>query len=83
MRRLKKPIPLNQELRVVGRMTKETSRTFEGSGEILLSNGEVAAIGTGTYMRMPLSKISDFVAEEQEWKVIPLAEDPAEVETNS
>ena len=37
----KKPIPLNEDLRVVGRITKDSSRLFEGSGEILLKNGEI------------------------------------------
>jgi acyl-coenzyme A thioesterase PaaI-like protein len=33
--RFKKQIPLNEELRVVGRITNQTSRTFEGTGELL------------------------------------------------
>ena len=35
----KKPVPLDQELRVVGRITNENSRFFEGTGEILLPDG--------------------------------------------
>jgi len=57
--RYKKQITINEELRVVGRITSETSRTFEGTGELLLANGEVAATGYGKYLRMPLNKISD------------------------
>ena len=34
--RYKKPVPLDQELRVVGRITKQNRRLFEGTGEILL-----------------------------------------------
>jgi acyl-coenzyme A thioesterase PaaI-like protein len=74
--RFKKQIPLNEELRVVGRITNETSRTFEGTGELLLANGEVAATGYGKYLRMPIDKIADFDRQEQEWKVIKTEKDP-------
>jgi acyl-coenzyme A thioesterase PaaI-like protein len=74
--RFKKPIPLNEELRVVGRITTETSRTFEGTGELILANGDIAATGFGKYLRMPLSKIADFNPLEQEWKVTQSENDP-------
>ena len=78
--RFKRQIPLGQCLRVVGRITTETSRTFEGTGELLLPNGEVAATGFGKYLRMPLEKISDFNPDEQEWKVTRKEKDPVELE---
>lgn len=74
--RFKRQIPLNEELRVVGRITTETNRTFEGTGELILPNGEIAATGFGKYLRMPLKKIADFDPLEQEWKVTPLEKDP-------
>lgn len=78
--RFKKPIPLNVPLRVVGRITSETSRTFEGTGELLLPDGEVAATGFGKYLRMPIEKIADFDHAEQEWKVIKRENDPEYIE---
>ena len=78
--RLRRPIPLNEELRVVGRVTKDSRRVFEGSGEILLSDGSVAAEGHGKYIKLPLDKIADFDFDEQEWKVVPAADDPQIVE---
>ena len=78
--KFKKPIPLNQELRVVGRITSDTSRFFEGTGELLLPNGEVAATGIGKYIKMPLEKIADFDAAEQEWKVVSSDRDPKTLE---
>jgi acyl-coenzyme A thioesterase PaaI-like protein len=78
--RFKKQIPLNEELRVVGRITKETSRIFEGTGELLLANGDVAATGAGKYLRMPLDKISDFDPLEQEWKITKTDSDPNFIE---
>jgi uncharacterized protein (TIGR00369 family) len=72
----KKPVPLGQELRVIGRITNENSRFFEGTGEILLPGGEVAATGKGKYLKMPLDKIADFGRAEQEWRVVTTNRDP-------
>jgi acyl-CoA thioesterase FadM len=78
--KFKKPIPLNQELRVVGRITNENSRFFEGTGELLLPDGEIAATGYGKYIKMPLEKIAEFDEAEQEWKVVPNDHDPSSIE---
>jgi len=45
--RFKKPVPLDQELRAIGRITKDSNRFFEGTGELLLEDGTVAAEGQG------------------------------------
>jgi uncharacterized protein (TIGR00369 family) len=74
--RFKKPVPLDQELRVIGRITKDSSRFFEGTGELLLEDGTVAAEGHGKYLKVPLEKIADFDAEEQEWGVVRSEKDP-------
>ena len=78
--RYKKPVPLDGELRVISRITKDAGRIFEGTGEILLSDGTVAVEGRGKYLKLPLEKIADFDVEHQEWKVVPLPDDPVEVE---
>jgi len=76
----KKPVPLDQELRVVGRITKDSSRIFEGTGEILLKSGEVAVTAQGRYMKMPIEKIADFDENSEEWKVVLTEEEPEEIE---
>lgn len=76
----KKPVPLGEELKVVGRITRDTSRLFEGTGEILLKNGEVAVTASGKYIKMPISKISDSESEEEEWLVVESDEDVKEIE---
>lgn len=76
----KKPIPLDQELRVVARITRDTRRIFEGEGEILLENGEVAATAFGKYVKLPIEKIAADFGEEEEWKVSELPDDPREIE---
>lgn len=76
----RKPVPLDEELQAVGRITRDTSRIFEGSGEILLKNGEVAVSAIGKYMKMPIGKIADFDEEHEDWKVVEDPEDPVEFE---
>ena len=72
----KKPVPLDQELRVLGRITKDSSRFFEGTGELLLDDGTIAAEGHGKYLKVPLEKIADFDADAQEWRIIMTDDDP-------
>ena len=78
--RYRKPVPLMEEIRVIGRITNEAPRYFEGTGEILLSDGTVAIEGRGKFIKLPLEKIADFDYDEQEWKVTPSPNDPKYVE---
>ena len=74
----RRPIPLDTELRVVGRITDESARSFRGTGELVLPDNTVAATGTGHYLKMPLDKIADFDVDAQEWRVTPKPADPSE-----
>ena len=74
--RFKKPVPLDEELRVIGRITKDSSKFFEGTGELLLQDGTVAATGHGKYLKVPLEKIVDFDVDHQEWQVVQSNDDP-------
>lgn len=78
--RFRQPLPLDEELRVIGRITRDTRRIFEGSGEILLGDGTVAVEGQGRYIKLPLENIADFDVDEQEWHVVPSDADPLIVE---
>lgn len=78
--RYRQPVPLDQELRVIGRIEKNGSRIFEGSGEILLADGSVAVQGFGKYIKLPLDQIADFDYDEQDWRVVESENDPQEVE---
>jgi hypothetical protein len=53
---------------------------FAGTGEILLPDGEVATTGEGKYVKLPLSRIADFDAVEQEWRVVQCDGDPAAID---
>ncbi len=76
----KKPLPLGETLMAVGRITKDSTRIFEGTGEIYLANGEIAATAHGKYLKMPLVKIADFNEDHEEWQVVPNEQDPAEID---
>ena len=65
--RFRKPLPLEGEIRCVGRLTRDTSRLFEGSGEILLPDGRVAVEATGKYVKMTIAGITDDDFAEREW----------------
>lgn len=67
------PVPLDQELRVIGRITRDTRRLFEGTGEILLPDGTVAVRAAGKYVRMTLEEIAPEGFDESEWFPDPRA----------
>lgn len=76
--RYKKPVPLYKELKVVGRITKERGPIFEGTGEIILPNGDVAVTASGKYLKMSIDKISPDEFSDSEWF---LMEDESEIQT--
>jgi len=65
--RFRQPLPLDRELRVLGRITRDGSRIFEGSGEILLDDGSVAVEARGKYLKMRLEDIAPEGMDEREW----------------
>jgi uncharacterized protein (TIGR00369 family) len=78
--RYRKPVPIGVELRVVGRVVSYEGRVFNGTGELLLPGGEVAATGEGRYVKLPIGKIADFDEVEQEWGVVARDGDPERIE---
>lgn len=65
--KFRKPVPLNGPLTAVCRITKETKRSFEGKGYLLLQDGRVAAEASGKYLKMSIDKIADMDIEGGEW----------------
>jgi acyl-coenzyme A thioesterase PaaI-like protein len=78
--RLKKPVPLQGEIRVLGRIEKDGKRFFEGSGEIVLEDGSTAITAKGKYLKMPIGKIAEMDVEGDEWRVIREKDDPEVIE---
>ena len=78
--RYRKPVPLGQELKIVGRVTSEGTRSFEGSAEIILPNGEIAVSAEGKYMKMSTEKIVNDQFVNDDWYVTERPDDPSEIE---
>jgi uncharacterized protein (TIGR00369 family) len=79
--KFRKPVPYDKELKVICKITNETSRTFEGEGRILLPNGVVAVTAEGKYFKMHVSKITDADFTADQWFKVDDVEDPDEIET--
>lgn len=79
--RFRKPIPLAQELKIVGRVTHEGNRFFEGTGEIVLPNGEIAVSAEGKYLKADITRISSgSVLNGDDWFLAERPDDPTEIE---
>ena len=78
--RFRKPVPLGLELKVIGRVTNEGSRFFEGTGEIVLPNGEIAVTAEGKYMKMRIDKIANDQSLDDDWFFADNMDDPSEIE---
>ena len=65
--RYKKPVPLGTELKAVGRITRDSGRLFEGTGELYLPDGEVAVEAEGRYMKRRLDQITNTDFVDNEW----------------
>ena len=63
----KKPVPLGVELKVVGRIINDKGRIFEGTGELILPDGEVAVSASGRYMKRSVTQIVEDDWIEDEW----------------
>lgn len=78
--KLRKPVPLNEEVRVFARVTSDKKRYFLAEGEIVLADGSVAVTAQGKYLKMDIDKIADFDHEGEEWRVLSDGDDPEFVE---
>jgi len=65
--RYRKPVPLDGEVRAVGRITKDSSRLFEGTGEIVLADGTVAVEASGKYLRLSIERIAGRGFDGSQW----------------
>jgi acyl-coenzyme A thioesterase PaaI-like protein len=78
--KFRKPVPLGQELKIVGRVTNEGNRSFEGTGEIILPNGEIAVSAEGKYLKLSIDKIANDARIDDDWFFAESQEDPSEIE---
>jgi acyl-coenzyme A thioesterase PaaI-like protein len=78
--KLRKPVPIDREVRVLARIVAEDKRSFHGEGEILLPGGGVAVEGKGRYLKMEIEKIANFDHEGEDWRVVSRPDDPEFIE---
>lgn len=76
--RYRKPVPLDVELKVVGRIDADKVRLFEGSGELYLPDGTVAVEARGKYMKRRIDQITTADFTETSW-LVPEGKPPAEI----
>ncbi len=57
--KFRKPVPIGGPVRAVGRITRDSARLFEGTGEIVLDDGSVAVEASGRYLKMPIDRIAE------------------------
>lgn len=68
----RKPLPLNGELKIVCRITRDTRLLYEGTGEIYTSDGKVAVSAKAQYMKVPMDKITTKEFTDNDvWEVFP------------
>lgn len=67
----RKPVPLDQELTIIGELTRHRSRSYEARGEIRLPDGTVLAEGNGLYVRIPDERIEEARSALDFWQVVP------------
>ena len=78
--KFRKPIPLDQPVKVIAKLTSENSRFFEGEGKIILENGDVAVSAKGKYFKLSLDKITDKDFTKDEWFLHKHKHEPKEIE---
>ena len=69
--KFRKPVPLDQELTIVGELTRNRSRAYEARGEIQLPDGTPLIEGSGMYIRIPDEVVEQAKTELDFWAVIP------------
>lgn len=67
----RKPVPLDQELTIIGELTRSRFRAYEAKGEIRLPDGTVVAEGSGLYVRIPDERIEEARSALDFWQVVP------------
>ena len=69
--KFRKPVPMDQELTIVGELTRSRSRAYEARGEIQLADGTALVEGSGVYIRIPDGVVERTKSELDFWEVVP------------
>jgi len=77
--KFKKPVPLNEEIRIVGHLTKNTRLVFQAEGFIEDKDGNILATAKATYVKMTAEKIAGEPLTEEQYFLVPDDVDEVEV----
>ena len=69
--KFRRPVPLDQELTIVGELVRNRSRAYESRGEIRLADGTLLVEGTGVYFRIPDEAVEQAKSALDFWEVVP------------
>jgi len=78
--RFRKPVPLDEEIKVVAKIVRQGGRSYEAEGRIILADGSTAVEGSGHYLILPANQITDMDITDKNWGVVPSVDDPSEVD---
>lgn len=76
--KFKKPVPLNEELKVVGKLTKNTRLVFQAEGFIEDKDGSILATASATYVKMSAQRIAGKPLSPEQYFLVP--DDEREIE---
>ena len=77
--RFKKPVSLDDKIKVICKLTSENSRLFEAEGKIMLPDGSSAVTAKGKYIKLSLKKITEEEFIDDQWFKVEDKDDPKEV----
>ena len=80
--KFRKPVPLNEQLKCVGKIIKETSLSFLGAGFIEDNNGNLLATATAKYVKLAPDKISKDAISKENWYYVK-SELPNDIDINN
>jgi len=69
--KFKKPVPLNEEIRIVGKLIKNTRLVFQAEGFIEDASGTILATAKATYVKMTAEKIAGAPLTEEQYFLVP------------
>ena len=72
-------MPLNEGLKVVGKLTKNTRLVFQAAGFIEDSAGNILATATATYVKMTAARIAGKPLTADQWFFLPDEEREIEI----
>lgn len=75
----RQPVPLGENLKCLARITRNTRKIMEGTGEIYLPDGTIAVSGHAKYFKVPLDEVFEQEVFENQWVELGDENDPTEI----